>query len=197
MRKPVRITTLLGVLGLTACVTINIYFPAEEVKDAADKIVNEVWGERTGRSETDEAAPPAEPGGGDNSFRLLLEPRRAYAAQDINVSTPEIRAIRESMKERSQALFRYLDSGHVGVGANGFLKLRTADGLDLRSRGEANRLIAAENKDRERLYEEIARANGFPDRVGEVQAIFADSWREQAAQGWQVEEKDGSWTVKR
>jgi len=28
---------------LTACVTINIYFPAAEAQKAADKIIDEVW----------------------------------------------------------------------------------------------------------------------------------------------------------
>lgn len=29
--------------GLTACVTINIYFPAAAAEKAAEKIVDEVW----------------------------------------------------------------------------------------------------------------------------------------------------------
>lgn len=31
------------VTGLTACVTINIYFPAAAAEKAAEKIVDEVW----------------------------------------------------------------------------------------------------------------------------------------------------------
>ena len=34
---------LLGLAGLTACVTINIYFPAAAAEKAADKIIDEVW----------------------------------------------------------------------------------------------------------------------------------------------------------
>ncbi|HQW19748.1 MAG TPA: hypothetical protein PLI90_03625 [Rhodocyclaceae bacterium] len=34
---------LLAVLGLTACVTINIYFPAAAAEKVADKIIDEVW----------------------------------------------------------------------------------------------------------------------------------------------------------
>lgn len=30
-------------LSLTACVTINIYFPAAAAEKAADKIIEEVW----------------------------------------------------------------------------------------------------------------------------------------------------------
>ena len=31
------------VLGLSACVTINIYFPAAAAEKAADRIIDEVW----------------------------------------------------------------------------------------------------------------------------------------------------------
>jgi len=32
-----------GVVMLTACVTINIYFPAAAAEKAADKIIDDVW----------------------------------------------------------------------------------------------------------------------------------------------------------
>jgi len=188
--KKLRYLALLAAMAVVSCVTINIYFPAEEMRGAADKIVNEVWGERTGETA------PAEPPQGKPSSFLRLGPASAYAAQDIDVSTPEIRALREAMKARAGTLFPYLDSGQVGVGRDGLLKLRSTEGLDLRSRGEATRLVEAENNDRRRLYGEIARANGFPDQVGEVQAIFAESWRTQAAPGWLLEDATGGWTKK-
>lgn len=34
---------LLVAIGLSACVTINIYFPAAAAEKAADKIIDEVW----------------------------------------------------------------------------------------------------------------------------------------------------------
>ena len=126
----------------------------------------------------------------------LLQPAVAYAAQDINVSTPEIRAIKESMKSRAASLFPYLNGGQVGIGKNGLLVLRSSEGLNLKSRAEATRLVQAENDDRQRLYQEIARANGFPEKAAEVQAIFADSWRDQASKGWYIEAVGGDWAQK-
>ncbi|MBR0566181.1 hypothetical protein J5J83_08645 [Azoarcus sp. L1K30] len=43
---------MLGVLVLTAsaCVTINIYFPAAAAEKAADRIIDEVWQLRDGAS---------------------------------------------------------------------------------------------------------------------------------------------------
>jgi len=47
---------LTTMLALTACVTINIYFPAAAAEKAADKIIDEVWqikqGEAGGNTET-------------------------------------------------------------------------------------------------------------------------------------------------
>ncbi|MBK9159990.1 MAG: hypothetical protein IPM27_00205 [Nitrosomonadales bacterium] len=43
-------------LALSACVTINIYFPAAAAEKAADKIIEEVW--QTPRS--DQPAQPVE-----------------------------------------------------------------------------------------------------------------------------------------
>jgi hypothetical protein len=36
-------TSLAAILGLAACVTINIYFPAAAAEKAADRIIDEVW----------------------------------------------------------------------------------------------------------------------------------------------------------
>jgi len=126
----------------------------------------------------------------------VFAPRVAHAQQDIDINTPEIRAIRESIKGRSSSIIPYMDSGHIGLGHDGLLKLRTADGLDLRARAEANRLINADNNDRNRLYAAIARANGFPDRVDETKSIFAESWRREARSGWYIENAGGSWSRK-
>lgn len=194
MKKLSWLVSLTAVAALLSCVTINIYFPAEEVRNAADRIVNEVWGERNGQPAAPQPAPAAEP---EPSVWLRLPGVGvAYAAQDINVSTPEIRAIKNAMKDRSAALRPYLNSGNVGIAADGLLAIRETEGLDLRSRGEVKRLVTAENNDRLRLYREIARANNFPDKTDEVQAIFADSWREQAAAGWYLQNQDGSWRRK-
>ncbi len=190
MKKITQSLSLLLIFSIISCVTINIYFPAEEIRGAADKIVNEVWGDDESSQE-----PVSEPAPGSSIFDLLL-PTSAHAAQDIDVSTPEIRAIKDAIKQRSTELFGFLDSGQVGIGVNGLLKIRDTGGLNLKERGQVNKLVSAENKDRGRLYQEIAVANGFPDKVDEVQNIFADSWRDQAKAGWYLEQPGGSWKPK-
>lgn len=51
---------ILAALGLlSACVTINIYFPAPAAEKAADKIIEEVWQLKDKAKEP--ATPPATP----------------------------------------------------------------------------------------------------------------------------------------
>jgi uncharacterized protein YdbL (DUF1318 family) len=194
MKKLSWIFSVTAVCALLSCVTINIYFPAEEVRNAADRIVNEVWGEQNGRPA--EPQPEIKPAPDVGSWLRLLGPTTVYAAQDINVSTPEIRAIKESMKARTDALQPLLQSGQIGLSADGLLAIRDLAGLDLRARSQAKRLVEEENSDRLRLYREIARANDFPDKADEVQAIFSESWRQQARPGWYLQDANGDWQPK-
>ena len=176
----------LGV-ALFGCVTINIYFPAEEVKTAADEIVREVWQAEPGS--------PTEVGPQSSIFDLFT-PAVAQAEQDINVSTAQIKTIKNSMKSRVPQLKQYLDSGVLGIGKDGLLKIVDAGKLGLKDRAAVNGIMAAENADRENLYKEIAKANGFPDKVGEVKSIFAGSWKAEAQKGWKIEQADGRWSAR-
>ncbi len=191
MKTILRSLCVLLVVSVISCVTINIYFPAEELRGAADKIVNDVWGGE--KTDSDTKAPVKTPG---SSFNQIFSPTNAYAGQDINVSTPVIRAIKQSIKNRSGKLIPYLNTGNVGLSAAGLLKIRTLAGLNMKQKGELNKLVKQENQDRQRLYREIANANGFPDKVRDVQNIFAASWQTQAQGGWYLEKPDGRWVKK-
>lgn len=55
--KVIAIVTLL--VSVSACVTINIYFPAAAAEKAADRIIDEVWQIKDGKAGG--AAPAATP----------------------------------------------------------------------------------------------------------------------------------------
>lgn len=190
MTRIFRGTLALSALLILSCVTINIYFPAEEIRGAADRIVDEVWGEKNVPDETPSGKKP------DSGSHWSIMLSTAYAAQDIDVTTPEIRALKNAMKDRADQLLPFLDGGQIGIDSDGMLNIRSTDGLGLKDRAAAKRLTDAENSDRQRLYEEIARANGFPERADEVRDIFADSWRDKARKGWYVQSDKGKWQQK-
>ncbi len=198
MRRSLRTMTWLPIwLALVvACVTINIYFPAAAVEKAADKIVEETWG--------DEGVAPPEKGNGERQSRrnlllqvagFLVSPGVAHAQEaDINITTPAIRALKESIRQRSDAIKPYMDQGNAGIGKDGLLVLRSTEGLSLKDQAGLKRLLQAENRDRETLYHEIAKANNFgPERVSDIQEIFARSWMKNARGGWWIQDPDGGW----
>lgn len=186
-----------------ACVTVNIYFPAPEVREAAERIVDETWGGAAVPSSVPASA--TTPGKQSTvAHRLLLaafemiSPREAYAAEvDVNVSTAAIRALKDGMKQRAGELKPYLASGAVGVGKDGMLVARDAGALDLAGKAKVKRLVDAENNDRDSLYREIATANNYgAERVADIRSIFAQTWKDKAEAGWWVESADGSWRQK-
>ena|ERR1700687_493356 len=184
---------VLFAVAASACVTVNIYFPAPEVRQAAEQIVDETWGPQGGAQK---GTPGPQSGGA--SWLDLLGPARAHAqAVDINISTAAIRALKEAMKTRAEQLKPFLHQGQVGIGNDGMLVIRSLDGLALRDQATVRRLVEAENADRKTLYREIARANKFgDDRVPDIQRIFAETWTGKAEPGWWIQKPDGTWVKK-
>jgi hypothetical protein len=62
MRNTGIILALLAALALSACVTINIYFPAAAAEKAADKIIDEVWQIKKGEQKPGDQAPASQSG---------------------------------------------------------------------------------------------------------------------------------------
>lgn len=187
---------LVSVFVLSACVTVNIYFPAAAVERAADEIVRETWGgPQSPPSKVQPQSRRTPDAAYDVSFSLV-SPAFAQDA-DFDVSNPAIRGLRESIKRRSGDIKPYMDKGNVGINQEGLLAIRNNEGLNLKERAEIQQLVDAENRDRERLYAEIARANNLsPDAVAKIKRIFAGRWKAQAQPGWWVQDEQGAWQRK-
>lgn len=206
---------------LSACVTINVYFPAAAAEKAADRIIDEVWGKED--KPTSETAPDKTPASvkptpkSDKTpaksetpkpdkhssthvwFGTLLSqliPAAAANELDINVATPSIQALQTNMSARHHQLVPFYRNGGIGLTANGLISLHDASAVPLKSRSEAQRLIAEENADRNELYQEIANANGQPQWEENIRQIFATRWIQRAHAGWWYQESDGRWTQK-
>ena len=177
-------------LALLSCITVNIYFPEAEVKKAAEDIVNDVRGTDKQKKEEIKKEVVAESAG----FSLVPG---LYAQQATEVSSPRIRAIKESMKARLEQLVPFYDAGRIGEGKDGLLQVLKEDGLSLQDRSVLRKLAGDENKDRKDLYAEVAKAlNVDASKMGDVQKIFADQWISTARPGWMVQKADGTWAKK-
>ncbi|MDJ0871061.1 MAG: YdbL family protein [Gammaproteobacteria bacterium] len=186
------------VLLLGACVTINIYFPAAAAEEAADKVIDEVWGKQP---EKDDGVPEPSSRNVPISAPVLIAlleltvPVAQAASADINISTPAIKKIEASMRNRHRQLVQHYNSGAVGLTQDGLVAVRDPKAVPLKARGQVNTLIAAENRDRNALYREIAKANGQPQWEADIRATFARRWIERAQGGWWYQ-AGGGWRQK-
>ena len=84
---------------------------------------------------------------------------------------------KERMKKRFAALKPYLLKGVVKENPNGYLSLGNTSGLNLKQRRDLKALVDAENRDRDALYTEVAKAlNISPAQKERVARIFAEKW---------------------
>jgi len=177
MQRIIKAASLIAVFLIVSCVTVNIYFPAAEVQKAADKIVDDV---RTKGSEAvPETPPPQAPSSRlDVMSSFLVGTSQAFAQMNIDVSTPAIRGIKESIKGRFPQLKPFYDRGAIGENNSGLLEAKDTSILNLQERSQINRLIDQENRDRSALYREIAAANKLgSDSVPQIMKIVANKKR--------------------
>ena len=185
-----------------SCVTVNIYFPAAAAQKAADKIIEEIQGTEQKPNQQPQQMPDQKPVKGswlhDELRGISFGPSSAFAAEpDLEISTPAILAIRESMKARYQQLKPYLESGVLGLANSGQIAIRDASALPLKEKATLNGLVGQQNKDLMSLYQEIAKANQLaPDAVPKLQKTFADRWREKAQPGRWIQTDAGAWVKK-
>lgn len=199
MRKFGWSLALLGLLVLSACVTINVYFPAAEAQEAAREFVEKVIGDETpGASQT--PAPKTDAGGGMAMASRLLSFFIADAhaqTPDINLQTPAIQAIQSRMAQRFQSqLAAHFDTGALGFGRDGLIVVRDAAQLGLKDRAAVNQSVSEDNRDRAAVYREIAVANGHPEWEQQIRETFARQWVSSARAGWWYQDAGGAWKQK-
>lgn len=182
-----------------SCLTINIYFPEAEVQKAAEEIVNEIRKEAEEKEKKDKDALMTEidpmMGSGDESFSLVPSP---YAQEEVTeVTTPKIRALIQSMKERFPKIKPFFEKGNVGEGNDGFIHIRNETGLNLKEKSTLRSLHKDENNDRKNLYAEVAKAKDIKSsQIEKIQGVFARKWIKEALPGWWIQEESGEWVKK-
>lgn len=190
-----------GCLALAACVTINVYFPAAAAEKAADRIIEDIWGpEKAARPDSKEQSSVVSPTDGvlAAAVRGILEfaVPAAHAQADIDISSPAIRALTVSMKDRAADLDPFFASGAIGLTADGLIEIRDANSVPLADRNRLRKLVSDDNADRNALYREIATANGRPEWEADIRGTFADRWVANARAGWYYKTGAGAWKQK-
>lgn len=196
---------------LTACVTINVYFPAAAAEKAADQIIDNVWGKEQKETDSDSTKPTEEDKKSEpkneskihkpisywltNSLNFFIT--NAQAGVNLDISTPTIQALQKQMANRHQELKHFYDNGAIGLTDNALITLRSLADVPLRLRTKVKSWVNEENQDRLNLYYQIATANGHQEWKDQIRAIFAKQWIERAQRGWWYQDNKGRWQRKR
>jgi len=119
MRFLRRISGLVPIWLLAACVTINVYFPQAAAETAAKTIVRDVLGTGQGGVKPAPETPPEKGSRRDDEagalvalvLNVLISP--AHAGADININTPAINALRlpETAATRAAPVLRQWGTG--------------------------------------------------------------------------------------
>ena len=195
--------TFAALLVLTACVTINVHFPAVEAREAAREFVDDVIGRPADEEADEDLLFPEEPGG-MAATRAWLDPLAlvgigtAHAqSPDITVSSPAIDAIRARMRDRFRTALRpHFDSGALGFGNDGSVQVRDAGSIPLSDRVAVNQAVSDQNRDARAVYREIAVANGQPQWERRISEVFARQWIDRSRSGWWYQDPGGNWQQK-
>ena len=194
--------------ALASCVTINVYFPAAAAEKAADKIIEDVWGDQGGadsrKREDQRGAVDSDVADPESFGPIMLAAGAvldflipaAHAQADLNISTPAVRQLTQAMETRHAQLKKYYDSGAVGLTRDGLIEIRDQNLVPLPERNIVRKLVADENADRASLYREIAAANNHPEWEPDIRATFAERWITNAAPGWWRQDSSGAWKQK-
>lgn len=197
-----RAVSVFSALFLTACVTINIYFPAAAAEKVADEIIKGIQSESPTDSEPKALMPPQTK---MDEFQAIIFswtdavvefviPSAHAGNADLSVNTAEIRQLRASMSARFATLKSFYDAAVIGIQSDGFITVKGS--VALKDRNTVNKLVAAENSDRQALYQAIANANGHPEWFAQIKSTFAASWVENAQPGWWYQSSNGNWNQK-
>jgi uncharacterized protein YdbL (DUF1318 family) len=191
-------------LALSACVTINVYFPAAAAEKAADKIIEDVWGsDKSSEAKRDDDKQTAVRASGAQDvllaaaasvLDLIVAP--AHAQANLNIETPAIRQLTQSMEARHAQLKKYYDAGAIGLTRDGLVQVRDQNLVALPERNAVRKLVAEENADRTNLYREIASANGHAEWETDIRTTFAERWASKAPAGWWFQDESGGWKQK-
>ncbi|MBM4207647.1 MAG: DUF1318 domain-containing protein [Gammaproteobacteria bacterium] len=195
--------SLLGLLMLSACVTINIYFPAAAAEKVADEIIKDIQNNAPPKPQPKpELQPKSERSGIQTGFYQAIDRAinvvisQAHAEEaNLSIDSPEIRQLTATMEQRFTSLQSFYAAGAIGIQSDGLLTVRDAGSVPLKDRNQINKLVAAENADRQALYQAIANANGHPEWATQIKSTFAARWIGNAQSGWWYQAA-GAWKQK-
>lgn len=198
------IGALFFVLAACAVITVNIYFPEKDVKEAYKALEKELM---TPETKMEEKAPAKGPEGKPESF-LRFEFVSSASAQEAGLAgniaeivrkMPDVVNAYKEMGARIADTDKLRDGGSVGEGKDGLLVVREKT----LSPGD-QKIVDAENANRKTVINGMAkaiirinRAQETPENLKQVMpqaaSQFAAIRHDSAKKGWWVQDANGNW----
>ncbi|MEW6110116.1 MAG: DUF1318 domain-containing protein [Nitrospirota bacterium] len=198
---------LFFIIASCAVITVNIYFPEKDVKEAYKALEKELMAtdEKT-RDKKPESEPEGKP---ESSIRFEFislsyaqEAGMADKIADIVKKMPDVVNAYKEMGARIADTDRLRDSGVVGEGNNGLLVVREK-GLSSADK----KIVDMENRNRRTVMEGMAKAiiriNRLPQNDENIKQVmpqaveqFAAIRRDSAKKEWWIQDPNGNWGKK-
>ena len=209
-----------GMLAACAIITVNVYFPEKDVKQAYKSLDEMLLKQGQEQQTTPPAAGEEKPPETKPvevkpqsmleekhfGFSLIGEARAAENIADALAvelsSMPEVLKAYEEMNARLPQLNALRDSGAVGLSNQGLITVR-----DNARVGDKQGLVKAENESRKTVISGMARAilkinkqpatdANFKQVLGKAAASYAEIKRDEARPGWWIQLANGRWVQK-
>lgn len=218
------VAALCALLAACAVITVNVYFPEKDVKQAY-KSLDEMLLKQDGETKppAQQQAPEPTPAGDEEKKPTEVKPQSslnggrinlslvtvAYAADNIAADLaremsgmPDVLRAYDEIKASLPQINALRENGAVGENKQGLLWI-----LDKGKLGGNDALVRNVNDSRKVVITGMARAilkvNKQPETkaamnqvMGKAAAMFADVRREEAKPGWWIELANGKWVQK-
>jgi uncharacterized protein YdbL (DUF1318 family) len=197
---------LLLVLVSCAIITVNVYFPEKEVKEAYKELEKELM-----TPESPSKEPTSKPEGKPEGSSKIEFISSAYAQErtlseriaEIVRKMPDVVNAYKEIGARIPEIDKLRDSGAVGEGNNGMLVVREEKLMT----PEATKLVALVNENRRTIIDGMSKAiiriNRAPENEQNLKQVmpqateqFAAIRRDSAKKGCWIQDQYGNWTRK-
>ena len=205
MKSKIKFLSAVLLFTLVACavITVNIYFPEKDVKEAYKTLEKELM---STDQKMDEKKPAGKP---ESSIRFELittayaqEAGQAEKITEMVKKMPDVVNAYKEMGARIADIDRMRDSGIVGEGNNGLLAVREGN-----LSPNDKKLVEMENGNRTTVMKGMAKAIIRINRAQENEANmkqvmpqaveqFAAIRRDSAKKGWWIQDPSGNWARK-
>ena len=208
MKKRIKLATIGLLLIIAACavITVNVYFPEKDVKEAYKSLEKELMTPDQKDGQQKPGTKPEEGPKPESSIRFELV-ATAYAQEagladriaEIVKKMPDVVNAYKEMGARIADTDRLRDSGAVGEGKDGLLSPR-----EKTLSAEDKKIVAMENENRRTVIKGMAkaiirvnRAQETPENLNQVMPQATDQFagirRDAAKKGWWIQDASGNW----